>query len=85
MLSSDSGSATASASRRATNLSVNALLLQEARALDINLSATFEAALAAEVKRRTAQKWLTDNAAGINAYNRAVEAKGVFSDGLRSF
>lgn len=76
---------TASTTRRATNLSVNAGLLQEARALDINLSATFEAALAAEVKRRTARQWLKENAAAIDAYNRAVEEKGVFSDGLRSF
>jgi len=71
--------------KKSANLSINADLLQKAKALDINLSATLEAALAAEVKRRRAEQWLTDNKASLDAYNVFVEKHGVFSDGLRGF
>lgn len=71
--------------KKPTNLSVNSDLLKKARALDINLSATLEAALAAEVKRRRAEQWLKDNKASLDAYNAFVEKHGVFSDGLRGF
>ena len=71
--------------KRPTNVSVNADLLLKAKALDINLSATLEAALAAEVKRRRAEQWLKDNKPSLDAYNKFVEKHGVFSDGLRGF
>ncbi len=71
--------------KKAANVSVNSDLLQKARALDINLSATLEAALAAEVKRRRAEQWLRDNKPSLDAYNRFVEKHGVFSDGIRGF
>ena len=75
----------ASALKKSTNLSVNADLLLKAKSLDINLSATLEAALAAEVKRRRAEQWLKDNKPSLDAYNKFVEKHGVFSDGLRGF
>ena len=75
----------ASALKKSSNLSVNADLLLKAKSLDINLSATLEAALAAEVKRRRAQQWLKDNKPSLDAYNKFVEKHGVFSDGLRGF
>ena len=71
--------------KKSANLSINADLLQKAKSLDINLSATLEAALAAEVKRRRAERWLTDNKASLDAYNAFVEKHGVFGDGLRGF
>ena len=71
--------------KKPTNVSVNADLLLKAKALDINLSATLEAALAAEVKRRCAEQWLKDNKPSLDAYNNFVEKHGVFSDGLRGF
>lgn len=73
------------ATKKPTNLSINSDLLKKARALDINLSATLEVALAAEVKRRRADQWLKDNKASLDAYNALVEKNGVFSDGLRGF
>ena len=71
--------------KKSANLSINADLLQKAKSLDINLSATLEAALAAEVKRRRAERWLTVNKASLDAYNAFVEKHGVFGDGLRGF
>ena len=71
--------------KKPANLSINSDLLNKARALDINLSATLETALAAEVKRRRAAQWLRENKASLDAYNVFVEKHGVFSDGLRGF
>ncbi len=71
--------------KRATNLSINSELLQQARALDINLSTTLEQALQQAVKARQAELWRQQNQAAIKAYNRAVEEHDVFSDGERAF
>jgi antitoxin CcdA len=43
--------------KRATNLTINPALLDEARALNINLSATFEASLHG-LRRRSGRKTL---------------------------
>ena len=71
--------------KKPVNVSVKSDLLQKARALDINLSATLEVALATEVKRRRAEQWLKDNKPSLDAYHRLVEKHGVFSDGMRGF
>ena len=71
--------------RRATNVSISGELLDEARALEINLSATLERALEAEVRVRRRKLWLEENQEAMAAYNARVERDGVFSDGLRSF
>ena len=72
-------------SKRSVNLSVNLDLLQEAKALDINLSREFESHLEALVKQRRQEKWLAENRDALDAYNKHVERDGVFSDGLRGF
>ena len=66
--------------KRATNVSVNQGLLEEARALEINLSATLEKALEAEVRARKREKWLHENRDAIEAYNRRIERDGMLSD-----
>ena len=73
------------APKRPANLSVNGDLLNKARELDINLSATFELALAAALREKQRAQWLAENKTAIEAYNDHVEKHGVFSDGLRSF
>jgi len=73
------------APKRPTNLSVNSDLLRQARALGINLSATLEEALAERLHRRQRDEWLARHRAQIEAYNRRVDERGAFSDGLRSF
>ncbi|HEX5837237.1 MAG TPA: type II toxin-antitoxin system CcdA family antitoxin [Anaerolineales bacterium] len=73
------------APKKATNLSVNSDLLKKARALDINLSAALEQALAQLLRQRQQEQWLKENRAAIAAYNQEVEAHGVFGDTLRSF
>ena len=71
--------------KRAANLSVNAALLDEARSLGINLSATLESALESEVRARKRDRWLAGNRDAIAEYNASVAEQGVFSDGMRSF
>ena len=73
------------APKRPANLSVNGDLLNKARELDINLSATFELALAAALRDKQRTQWLAENRTAIEAYNDHGEKHGVFSDGLRSF
>jgi antitoxin CcdA len=73
------------APKRAVNLSINGDLLNKAKELDINLSATLEQALAEIVKQNQRKKWLEENCNAINAYNEYVETQGVFSDDVRGF
>lgn len=73
------------APRRATNLSVNSDLLQQAKELGINLSRTFEEGLAEAVREKRQELWLRENREALDAYNEHVERDGVFSDGLRNF
>lgn len=73
------------APKRPANLSINSDLLNKARELEINLSATLEQALAAALRERQQATWLAENKAAMAAYNDHVGKHGVFSDGLRSF
>lgn len=69
--------------KRAANVSVNQGLLEAARALDINLSATLEKALEQEVRARKRARWLEENRAAIEGYNAWVAEHGVFSPMFR--
>ena len=71
--------------KKPVNLTINSDLLADARALNINLSATMEAALAEAVQRKRRERWLAENEAAISAYNERVDSDGVFSDGQRKF
>ena len=71
--------------KKPANLSINAELLQQAKELNINLSQTLERHLAEIVRQARREQWLAENKEALDAYNRRVEANGVFSDGLRRF
>jgi antitoxin CcdA len=73
------------APKKATNLSINADLLRQAKELNINLSQTLELHLAQILREARRKQWLTDNQAAIDAYNQRIEVSGVFSEGLRRF
>lgn len=74
----------ASYTKRAANLSVNAELLDQAKSLDINLSATLERALENEVRARKRELWLAENREAIAGYNDWVAENGVFSPMFRT-
>lgn len=67
------------AKKRPVNLSIDTALLAEARGLGLNLSAVLERAL----EKERAARWLAENQEAIAAYNRRIEADGVWSDGWR--
>ena len=69
--------------KRAANVSINQGLLDAAKALDINLSATLEKALETEVRARRRARWLEDNREAIAGYNAWVAEHGVFSPMFR--
>ncbi len=75
----------ASAPKKPTNLTVNSDLLEIAKNLKINISATLEEALANKVRQKKAIAWLSENREAIEQYNEFIEENGVFSDGLRKF
>jgi antitoxin CcdA len=72
-------------SKKAVNVSIDQGLIQQAKALNINLSAVMEEALQQVVIAEWQQQWLDNHQQSIAAYNQDVEENGVFSDGLRSF
>ncbi|MFT4255616.1 MAG: type II toxin-antitoxin system CcdA family antitoxin [Pseudoxanthomonas sp.] len=69
--------------KRAANLSVNAELLDRAKELGINLSATLEAALQQEVRVRQREQWREENREAIAEYNAWVAEHGVLSPMFR--
>lgn len=71
--------------KKPTNVSINEGLLREAKAFGVNLSATFEAALEAEVQARLRAQWLLDNREAIEAYNARVERDGTLSERVSAF
>ncbi|AXY43853.1 type II toxin-antitoxin system CcdA family antitoxin [Halomonas sp. JS92-SW72] len=73
------------APKRATNVSINSDLLQQARRLGINLSATFESALSDKVRAEQRERWQRENSDAIRAYNQFAEEHGTFGDSERTF
>jgi antitoxin CcdA len=73
------------APKKATNLSINSSLLSEAKHLRVNLSATLEKALEAEVRKSKRQQWLEENKHAIDNCNRLAESGGLFADKHRNF
>jgi antitoxin CcdA len=71
--------------KKPTNVTIRSDLLDEARALNINLSQEFETHLAAVVRRHRAEQWLKDNREAIAAYNRFFKEQGLWSDEYRTW
>ena len=69
----------------ATNVSIQAEVVREAKALGLNLSEVCEAAVVEAVRRKQRESWLEENREAIEAYNDVVTRDGVFSDGWRKF
>jgi antitoxin CcdA len=68
-----------------TNVSINAVLLEEARSSGLKLSPLLETAIRVRLRELAADRWLEENRDAIRNYNEGIAASGVFSDGLRDF
>ena len=73
------------APKRASNLSINSSLLEQARYYKINLSKLLEKTLIDTLQQKKREEWLKQNRSALHAYNERIEQRGVFSDGLRRF
>ena len=76
---------TAKPVKRAVNLSLSAAVLDTARELGMNLSATVDALLAEEVRKRYWERWNQENKAAIEHYNARIEREGLPLARYRTF
>lgn len=65
------------AATRPTNLSLSAALVDEAKALDVNLSLAATRGLEDAVKEARGKRWLEENKDALDAYNRYVAEHGL--------
>ena len=63
--------------RKPTNVSLDAALVADARALGINLSRACETGLAAELKAERERQWREENRASIDDWNEWVRVNGL--------
>jgi antitoxin CcdA len=64
--------------KRAVNLSIDAALLDEAKAAGTNVSAVLERSLREELRERRWQKWRKDNREAIEASNAELDKNGMW-------
>jgi antitoxin CcdA len=67
------------APKKSTNLSINSDLLRQAKGYRINLSKALEQRLVEMLLEEKRRRWREENRDAIEAYNRRIEAGGVFS------
>ncbi len=63
--------------RRPTNVSLPEPLVEEAKALGVNLSRACESGLAAAVRAERERRWLEENRAALESWNEYVEKHGL--------
>lgn len=63
--------------KRATNVSLDTQLLNEAKALGINISRACDRGLALQIAEERGKRWLKENKAAIESSNAYVEHHGV--------
>ncbi len=76
---------TAKAAKRSVNLSLNAKVLERARELGMNVSATVDALLAEEVSKQYWARWKEENREAIEHYNARIAREGLPLARYRSF
>ena len=65
--------------KKATNLSLDAVTIEKAKALGLNLSKVVNELLEKEVRRVYRLKWAERNKNAIDAYNAQVDSEGTFA------
>lgn len=75
----------AAPAKKSVNLSVREDLLNEARAHGMNLSATFEAALAAQLREDRGRRWKEENREAIAHHKERIRREGMWNQHLVRF
>jgi antitoxin CcdA len=73
------------APKRATNLTLNSRVLDMARELGLNVSATVDALLSQEVQRLYWERWNAQNKEAIDHYNARIAREGLPLAKYRTF
>ena len=68
--------------KRTANVSIDAEVLAEAKALKINLSQALEEKLRERLAEARTQRWQSENTAFIDSYNAYIERNGTLSEAL---
>lgn len=76
---------TTSSLKKSVNVSLSPEILEQARKLNLNLSAVLTDALLEKFREHERVEWLRENEASIAALNQWAEENGSFSDFQRSF
>lgn len=63
--------------RKPTNVTIDAALVEEAKALGINMSQLAEEALAKAVSEEKSRRWKIENRAKLDAWNDYVDKNGL--------
>jgi len=71
--------------KKSTNLSLPVDVLENARALKLNLSRELETHLRKVIREKQSEQWRIENREAIQAINAQTERDGLWSDGLRMF
>lgn len=79
------GGTVTESTKKPVNLRIDRGLIDQAKAMRINLSQLLESSLADILRQKQQQMWMADNRDAIDAYNQRVETRGLFSRGLRRF
>lgn len=85
MRSAQSRSEPSSAPKKATNVSLNPELLEEAKRLGVNVSRACERGLALQIAEVRAQRWLEENKEALASSNAYVEKNGLPLGEYRQF
>ena len=71
--------------KKATNVSLSADLVEEAKRLGLNVSEACQTGLAAEVKKAREAVWKEENRAAIESWNDYIRKNGMPYDQYRQF
>lgn len=71
--------------KKAVNVSVDAALLAEAKALGLNLSQTLEDELRRKVHDEKVRRFKEESREAIEAHNRFIEENGIWSEKYRQW
>lgn len=63
--------------RKRLNITVREDIIEDARAMDLNLSEAAEAGLVAALRKAREEAWLRENADAIRAHNERIERDGL--------
>ena len=68
-----------------TNVSLDAALVEEAKALGVNISLASSRGLEQAVKQARSERWLEENMGALQSYNAYVEVNGLPLEKYRLF